>query len=233
LEPSGFQILFEEGPCLVFNKPAGLLTQAPPGIDSLELRVRRFLQQREDKSHNLYLALPHRLDRPVSGAIVMARHVRAARRISEQFEQRTVHKAYWAIVEGSVAEASGTWIDWMRKVPDEPRSETVTADHPGAQQAVLHFRVIARAASATWLEIQLETGRTHQIRVQSAARGHAVAGDFQYGAVRPFGPATEDTRQRWIGLHARTLGFDHPMTRERIQIEAPVPAAWHLEEFPG
>jgi len=231
LEPDGFQILYEEGPCLVINKPAGLLTQAPPGIDSLELRVRRFLQQREGKSHNLYLGLPHRLDRPVSGAIVLARHVRAARRIAEQFAQRTVHKLYWAIVEGIVEQSSGTWSDWMRKVPEQARSETVPAAHPDAQQAILHFRVLAHAPQATWLEIQLETGRTHQIRVQCSTRGHAVLGDFQYGATRPFGPATDDTRERWIALHARTLAFDHPMTRARVEIQAPVPDDWHIADF--
>lgn len=216
---------------MVLAKPAGLLTQAPPGIDSLETRVRRFLQEREGKSHSLYLALPHRLDRPVSGAIVMARHVRAARRISEQFERRTVDKTYWAIVEGDVSESSGTWTDWMRKVPEQPRSETVPESHPDAQQAILHFRVVARRPGATWLEIRLETGRTHQIRVQCAVRGHAVLGDALYGSSTPFGPATDDMRERWIALHARLLAFEHPMSRERLSIEAPVAEAWRLNDF--
>lgn len=232
MEPSGFQILFEEGPCLVLNKPAGLLTQAPPGIDSLEVRVRRFLQQREGKAHQLYLGVPHRLDRPVSGAIVLARHVRAARRLSEQFEQRTVQKKYWALVEGRVAEASGTWIDWMRKVPNEPRSENVPEGQPDGQRAVLHFRVLEWRPDTTWLEIELETGRTHQIRVQCASRGHAVWGDAQYGATRPFGPSCDDPRDRWIALHARHLAFAHPMHRGAVSIDAPLPEGWPVPDFP-
>src|SRR5690348_16402309 len=96
-------ILYEEGPCLVVNKPAGLSTQAPPGIDSLEVRVKEFYRaRREQQEGKVYLGVPHRLDRPVSGAIVFARHVRAARRLSEQFENRLVRKLYWVCVEGTV-----------------------------------------------------------------------------------------------------------------------------------
>ena len=121
-EPKGFQILYEQGPCLVVRKPPGMLTQAPPGIDSLELQVKRFLQTREAKEHNLYLAVIHRLDRPVSGALVMARHVRAAQRLAEQFESRSVAKRYWAIVAGQVEPDTGTWTDHMRKVPGDRKS---------------------------------------------------------------------------------------------------------------
>ena len=230
-DPLRFSILWEDGPCLVAYKPPGLLTQAPPGIDNLELQVKRFLQQREQKAHNLYLAVIHRLDRPVSGALVMARHVRAAQRLGEQFEGRLVEKKYWALVEGRVAEDSGTWRDFMRKVPSEPRSEIVDERHPDAQQAILHYQVRGRNENTTWLEIELETGRTHQIRLQCGWRGHAVLGDAQYGSTRSFGPTTPDERARWIALHARRLAFLHPMTRAPIEIEAPLPPAWVLDEF--
>src|SRR5687768_18255386 len=93
------EILYDSGPCLVVNKPPGVLTQAPAGIDSLEVRVKAYYREREQKEGNIYLGLPHRLDRPVSGAIVFARHVRAAQRLSSQFENRTVTKVYWAVVE--------------------------------------------------------------------------------------------------------------------------------------
>jgi 23S rRNA pseudouridine1911/1915/1917 synthase len=93
-------LLYESGPCYVVNKPSGLLTQAPPGIDSLEARMKELLKAREQKEGNVYLGVPHRLDRPVSGAMVLARHARAARRLSEQFEARTVHKKFWACVSG-------------------------------------------------------------------------------------------------------------------------------------
>ena len=108
-------ILYDSGPCLVVNKPAGLLTQAPAGIDSLEVRVKAFYREREQKEGNIYLGVPHRLDRPVSGAIVFARHVRAAQRLSTQFENRTVTKVYWALVEGDVQPDEGTWTDYLHK----------------------------------------------------------------------------------------------------------------------
>lgn len=226
------EILYEDGPCIVLNKPAGLLTQAPPGIDSLEVRIKAFVKQRDSKQGKVYLAVPHRLDRPVSGAIVVARHVRAGRRLSEQFEARTVRKTYWACVEGHVHPASGTWRDRLRKVPDEPKSEVVDGDHPEGRDAVLHYRTLGSTAVGSWLEIELETGRTHQVRVQAASRGWRILGDKLYGASLPFGPPHEDYRLRSIALHARTLAFHHPMTHEPIRITAPLPAAWNALGLP-
>ena len=226
MQPDGFEILYEEGPCLVVNKPGGVLTQAPPGIDSLEVRVKRFLKQREDKPRNVYLGVPHRLDRPVSGAIVLAKHVRAARRLAEQFETRIVGKKYWAVVEGELELDQDTWTDHLRKVPGESRSEVVAPEHPEGRNAILHYRVLCRLPSATWLEIELETGRTHQIRVQAASRMLPIVGDVQYGATRAFGPPSEDMRARRIALHARRLSFLHPMSRERVDVVAPLPAEW-------
>lgn len=237
--PPAFQILYEQGPCLVINKPGGLLTQAPPHIDSLEMQIKRFLKERESKPGRVYLGVPHRLDRPVSGAIVLARHVRAARRISEQFQGRTVQKTYWACVEGTIQDDAGCWQDTMRKIPGEARSEIVPADHPEAQKAVLHYQVIERQKQLSWLEILLETGRTHQIRLQCSARGLPILGDRQYGAECSFGPAEDDDRQRWIALHARRLAFTHPMTREKVDITAPLTSYWDSlglalpEQHPG
>lgn len=220
------QVLYDNGPCLVVNKPGGLLTQGPPGVDSLEERVRRFYKRREGKTGKIYLGLPHRLDRPVSGAIVFARHERAAQRLSLQFEERRVKKVYWAIVEGEVAPHAGAWTDFMRKIPGQPRSEIASAGAEGAQWALLEYRVLAGLQGASLLEIQLGTGRTHQIRVQAASRGHPVLGDSLYGAATPFGPATSDERQRWISLHARRLVFRHPMIDETVDVAAPLPAFW-------
>jgi len=257
------QLLYEAGPVLVVLKPAGLLTQAPPGIDSLEARIKAWIKSRDQKPGNVYLGVPHRLDRPVSGALVFARHARAARRLSEQFEGRLVKKIYWACVAGAVTPAAGTWTDFVRKVPGEPRAELVAADHPEGREAVLHYRVLAslgcfRAPTsgpsdrwcpsvppvgplvppvgpsvspevASWLEIELETGRTHQIRIQSAARGHPVLGDTLYGSAGTFGPAHEDQRLRAIALHGRSISFRHPMTQEIVSITAPVTDEWrHL-----
>jgi 23S rRNA pseudouridine1911/1915/1917 synthase len=103
----------------------------------------------------------------------------------------------------------------------------VPADDPRGKLAIMHWRVLARTDAGTWLEVQLETGRTHQIRVQTASRGHAVVGDTQYGATQPFGEQFEDERLRSIALHARQLGFNHPMMKEPVDVIAPVPPAWH------
>jgi 23S rRNA pseudouridine1911/1915/1917 synthase len=221
-------LLYDDGPCLVVNKPAGVLTQAPAGIDSMEVRVKAFYREREGKEGNIYLGLPHRLDRPVTGAIVFARHVRAVQRLSSQFENRTVTKVYWALVEGLVEADEGTWTDHLHKRHGMAQSIVVPADDPRGKLAVMHWRVLARVAEpvATWLEVQLETGRTHQIRVQSATRGHAVVGDSQYGATQTFGEQFEDERLRAIALHARQLGFNHPMTGEAVDVIAPVSESW-------
>lgn len=225
-------ILYDNGPVLVVNKPAGVLTQAPAGIDSLEVRVKDFYREREGKAGNIYLGLPHRLDRPVTGAIVFARHVRAAERISTQFENRTVTKVYWAVVEGHVAGDEGTWIDHLHKRHGMAQAIVVPADDPRGKLAVMHWRVLARGDDIAWLEVQLETGRTHQIRVQAASRGHAVVGDAQYGAKQPFGEQFADERLRAIALHARQLGFNHPMTREPIDVVAPLPQTWQSLGLP-
>jgi RluA family pseudouridine synthase len=225
-------ILYLSGPCMVFCKPAGLLTQAPPGIDSLEARVKDWIRAREQKTGNVYLGVPHRLDRPVSGAIVFARHSRAARRISKQFEDRTVHKTYWACVEGTPEPDSGTWHDRLRKVPSQPRVLVVGEDDPEGRAAVLHYRTLGRWSGGSWLEIELETGRNHQIRVQCASRGFPVLGDAMYGAHLPFGRQYEDQRLLAIALHARGLAFNHPMTREPVAVAAPVPADWRPLELP-
>ncbi|MBC8874852.1 MAG: RNA pseudouridine synthase [Planctomycetes bacterium] len=230
--PDGFDVLYEEGPCLVVAKPGGLLTQAPPGIDSLELRIKQFLKIRDSKPGKVYLGVPHRLDRPVSGAMVFAKHVRAARRIAEQFGGRTVEKKYWAVVEGRVTPEQGLWRDYVRKIPDVARAEVVDRGHPEGRVAVLRYRVMAYLDKATWLEIELETGRMHQIRLQAASRGHPVVGDSFYGASTAFGPQTDDLRARWIALHAHSLRFRHPMTREIVDQTAPLPKFWRALNLP-
>jgi len=225
IEP-GFEMLYEQGPCLAVCKPPGLLTQAPPGIDSIEVRIKAFLKERDGKPGRVYLGVPHRLDRPASGAMVFGKHSRAAQRLAKQFERREVKKIYWACVEGAVAPAAGTWQDYLRKVPDEPRAEAVPPDHPEGRPAVLHYRTLASGPWGTWLEIELETGRMHQVRIQAALRGHPVLGDAQYGSTAAFGPQYEDPRLWAIALHARHLTFCHPMTRETVSVTAPLPGAW-------
>lgn len=225
LEP-GFEILCEDGPVLVVNKPPGLPTQAPPGIESLETRIKAFLQARDNPPHDVYLGVPHRLDRPASGAMVFGTRRRTTQKLCKQFEHRTIKKVYWACVEGCVEPAEGTWQDYLWKVYGKPQAEVVPADHPEARLAILHYRVLATGPWGTWLEIMLETGRTHQIRVQAASRGYPVLGDFQYGSNTPFGPQFDDERLRAIALHARTLAFEHPGHKRPISVTADSPAFW-------
>lgn len=222
-----FEILYEKGPCICVQKKAGLLTQAPPGIDNLEDQLREFCKRREGKTGNIYLAIIHRLDRPVSGAIVFCRNVRAAQRLAAQFRERTVQKKYWAIVEGGPGEDHGEWNDFVRKIPDVAQGEVVDSSAEGAKHAELAYQVLARSDHHCLLEIELLTGRYHQIRLQCAVRGYPVVGDQLYGASELFGPEVEDPRHHHIALHARQLSFRHPMVDEMVDITAPLSDAWN------
>jgi 23S rRNA pseudouridine1911/1915/1917 synthase len=223
-------ILYEDNHCLAVAKPAPLLTQGvPPGIPTLEALAKAYLKERYHKSGNVYLGIPHRLDRPVSGVVLFARNTKAARRLAEQFQTRQVRKVYWAVVEPSAAglpPAEGAWEDWLLKVRAEARAECAPAGTAGARQALLRFRRLREAADGALLEIEPVTGRMHQIRVQAAARGWPVRGDVLYGSRLPFGPAAELPRDRVIALHARSLTFLHPIRYEPLTVTAPLPAAW-------
>ncbi|HVX12415.1 MAG TPA: RluA family pseudouridine synthase [Pirellulales bacterium] len=220
------EILYRSAACLVVQKPAGLATQAPPQFDSLERRLRSWLAACHPELPFIYLGVPHRLDRPVSGAIVFATRRRAAFKLSRQFERREVTKVYWACVEGAVDPPDGAWTDFMRKVYGQPRAEIVAADHPDAQSARLRYRTLGQTPWGACLEIELETGRTHQIRLQAASRGHPVLGDAFYGGTVPFGVQHADERLRAIGLHARSLSFVEPASKTSLTIEAPLPPNW-------
>jgi 23S rRNA pseudouridine1911/1915/1917 synthase len=223
-------ILYEDNHCLAVAKPAPLLTQGPPGVPSLEALAKAYLKERYHKPGNVYLGIPHRLDRPVSGVVLFARSTKAAQRLAEQFQGRQVRKVYWALVErspgGGLPPPEGTWEDWLRKVKEEARAEHVSPDAPDARLAVLHFRRLRERAEDALLEIEPQTGRTHQIRVQAAVRGWPVRGDVLYGARLPFGPPAELPRDRVIALHARSLTFLHPIRYEPLTLTAPLPETW-------
>jgi 23S rRNA pseudouridine1911/1915/1917 synthase len=219
-------ILFEDNHCLAVAKPAPLLTQAPAGIPSLEEWVKDYLKERYGKAGKVYLGVPHRLDRPVSGVVLFARSSKAARRLAEQFEQRAVTKNYWAAVEGQVEPGAGIWEDWLLKIKDEPRARRAVAGETGAQRATLQYRVLHACGGGTLLELRPQTGRMHQLRVQAALRGYPVLGDLLYGARLPFGPPTELPRDRVIALHARLLTFLHPIRYEPVTVMAPLPESW-------
>jgi RluA family pseudouridine synthase len=226
----GFDILFEDETALAVAKPAGLLTQAPLGIDSLEYRIKQFLRERDGGTGDVYLGVPHRLDRPVSGAIVFAKTLKAAQRISKQFENRRVEKTYWALVEGHIEPSEGTWTDHLKKIDGEPRTIVIEQSDPEGRIAILHYKVLQKVAiraERTLLEITLETGRTHQIRVQCSSRNHPLLGDELYGSNIPFGPPSDDQRERHIALHARMLKFWHHAAAGYITVTAPLPDYWH------
>ena len=221
-----FNIVYEVGPTLVVNKQPGVLTQAPAGVDSLEARVKEYMNLRSGRTGKRYLGLPHRLDRPASGLLVFAKHVRAARRLSDQFQERSVVKKYWALTSGTVPEDSGTWYDYMRKIPGRAEAELVSPMKPDAREAILHFRVLGRFENVTWLEIELETGRTHQIRLQCSSRGFPLLGDELYGSTEPFGEQFDDGRERAIALHSREMSFVDFTTKERVTLRAPLYLPW-------
>ena len=220
-------VLFEDNHCLAVSKPAALLTQGvPPGIPTLEALVKAYLKERYKKSGNVYLGIPHRLDRPVSGVVLFARNTKAARRLAEQFQKRQVDKVYWALVEGHVEPEEDVWEDCLLKHPAEARSERVDPGTPGARQARLRYRRLEVRAESSFLEIRPETGRMHQIRVQASVRGWPVRGDVLYGSKLSFGPEAALPRDRVIALHARSLTFLHPIRYESITVTAPLSAMW-------
>lgn len=223
------QILHDGGDCLVVSKPPGLLTQAPPGIDSMEIRVKEFIRRRGGltcRTADVYLGVPHRLDRPASGVMVFCLDHKATKRLGRQFELRKVKKTYWACVSGQVEPSQATWSDHIRKIPGQPRAEIVAPDQSDARTAVLHYRVQKTFDWGSWLEIELETGRTHQIRVQASWRGYPLLGDAFYGSTVPFGPQHEDERLRAIALHARVLEYYDSKKQEIIAATAPTPETW-------
>lgn len=223
------EVLLEDGPCLVVNKPAGLLTEGPPAVaDTLVERVKAYLKQKHNKPGNVYLGIPHRLDRAVSGAIVFAKNSKAARRLAEQFRDKQVKKTYWALVHPAPPAEEGTLRHWLRKDPQQPLAQVVEPETPAAREALLHYQVLQRHADCCLLDVTLLTGRFHQIRIQLAAIGCPVLGDTLYGSHTPFASdvAVPDHSEPPIALHARRLTFLHPIRYEPVTCEAPAPAYW-------
>lgn len=224
LDPA--RVLFEDHHLIVVNKPAPLLTQAPPVVPSLEATVKAYIKRKYQKPAGVYLGVPHRLDRAVSGVVCFARNTKAAQRVHAQFQEHRPKKVYWAVVEGEVSPEADTWSDWLVKKADLAETVVGKEGEPGAKLAMLGYRVLRRTESGTLLELSPLTGRMHQLRVQCASRGHPVIGDEKYGSKRLFGPQVELPRDRVIALHARQLTLTHPFTKEELTWTAPLPAYW-------
>lgn len=219
-------VLLQSGGVLALDKPAGLATQAPPGIDSVEAWVRRHVAG----GAGAYVGVPHRLDRAVSGVLLMALTPRAARQLSRQFERREVGKSYLAIVAAAVAPVAGTWHDLVEKVPDEPRARLAAAESPTAREAVTEVHVVAPlAGGGRWLlELRPRTGRMHQLRLQAATRGMPIVGDPAYGGAG-WGQDDVDPRRAAIALHAWRIAYRDPADGRDVRVEAPPPMTWPAE----
>jgi 23S rRNA pseudouridine1911/1915/1917 synthase len=222
------EVLCEDGPVIAVNKPHGIITQgAPRGIESLVDLVRQYLKQKYEKAGNVYLGIPHRLDRPVSGVVVFSRNSKCAARLAEQFAKRQVKKRYVAVLERPPEQPAGDLVDWIAKVPDHSRVNIVDAQHPDAKQARLSYRTLQTRQGRALVEVDLGTGRMHQIRIQFASRGCPIVGDEQYGGRGPFpGFSGHDRTLAPIALHARELTILHPIRYDELVIRAPLPQLW-------
>jgi 23S rRNA pseudouridine1911/1915/1917 synthase len=218
-----FDVLYEDNHLLAVSKPACLPTMGTRGDrPTLLALAKQYVKEQYRKPGNVYLGVMSRLDAPVTGVVLLARTSKAAARLTEQFRTRTVEKTYWALVEGVVEPAASQLVDWLGQDERHRKMRVVAPTAPGAREARLSYRRLAVRRAGTeedsWLEVQLETGRKHQIRLQLARRGHPVLGDRKYGSRTAF-PAG-------IALHARRLVVTHPTTGVRLAMEAPPPWAW-------
>ena len=213
------EVLFEDNHLLVVNKPAMLPTMGvAESAPSLLKVAKEYIREKYNKPGNVYLGIVSRLDTPVTGVTLIARTSKAAARLSEAFRERRVKKFYWGVVEGMLPEVSGTLEHFLRKDERHRKMHVTHATCPDAQWAVLHYRVLKHDLRRTLLEIDLETGRKHQIRVQLSKLGFPILGDQKYGSPSKF-PAG-------IALHARQLTVAHPVRDEEVTFHAPVPSAW-------
>jgi 23S rRNA pseudouridine1911/1915/1917 synthase len=221
------EILCEDGPVIAVNKPPGIISQgAPEGVVSLVSLVKDYLKAKYQKQGNVYLGIPHRLDRPVSGVVVFSRNSKCAARLAEQFAERQVQKNYVAVLERIPSPRAGRLHDWIYRIPDQPRVKIVDEQHPEAKEAHLTYETVDTFRGRALVKITLGTGRMHQIRIQFASRNCPIIGDFQYGARVPFPGSQEDWRDSPIALHASELTILHPVRYDELTIRAPLPKSW-------
>jgi 23S rRNA pseudouridine1911/1915/1917 synthase len=212
-------VLYEDNHLLVLNKPAGLPTMGTPeGTPTLLTLAKEYVKQKYQKPGNVYLGVVSRLDAPVTGVVLFARTSKAAARLSEQFRTQAVQKIYWALVEAAGHPASGSFVDWLVHDERHRRVHVAETGQPDGKEARLAFRQIAQDGRFSLLEIELETGRKHQIRVQFAHNGQPIVGDRKYGSTVKFAAG--------IALHARRLVIAHPVRGDAMEFIAPLPKYW-------
>ncbi len=211
------QVIYEDNHLIIVSKRSGEIVQGDKtGDKTLGDAVKQYIKERYAKPGNVFLGVVHRLDRPVSGLVVFARTSKALSRLNDMFRDGKVHKTYWAITKNAPAVPEATLTNWLTR--NEKQNKSYAYDHevPGSKKAVLHYKVIGRSDNYTLIEVNLMTGRHHQIRCQLAGIGCPIKGDLKYGARRSNPDGS-------ISLLAHSIEFTHPVSKEQIYLTAPMP----------
>lgn len=211
------QILYEDNHILIINKNVGQLVQGDKtGDKSLLELLKSFIKERDHKPGNVFLGLVHRIDRPTSGLVIYAKTSKALSRLTQMVKNREIKKTYWAIVPKEIIPQSQTLTHYLKKNEKNNKAIVYNGETNGAKKAILNYQIIKTLDNYMLLEIDLQTGRHHQIRAQLSKIGVPIKGDLKYGAPR-------SNPDGGISLHARSLEFIHPVSKEQIKITAPTP----------
>ena len=210
-------VVYEDNPIIIVNKQSGEIVQGDKTGDTpLSDIVKQYIKDKYNKPGNVFLGVVHRLDRPVSGLVVFAKTSKALSRLNEMFRTGDVHKTYWAIVKKNDIAPEATLTDWLTRNERQNKSYAHNREVPGAKKAVLSYKVRSVSDNYMLLEVRLMTGRHHQIRCQLAHMGCPIKGDLKYGSPRSNPDGS-------ISLMSRRVEFVHPVSKETIAVEAPVP----------
>lgn len=211
------EVLYEDNHLIAVNKTCREIVQGDKtGDEPLSETLKKWLKEKYAKPGNVFLGVAHRLDRPVSGVVLFAKTSKALARLNEMFRNGSVKKTYWAIVHNRPPREEDELTHWLVRNEAKNKSFAYDTERPGAKKAILHYRMIAQSEHYYLLEIDLKTGRHHQIRCQLAKIGCPIKGDLKYGARR-------SNPDGGISLHARSASFIHPVSKQPIEIIAPVP----------
>lgn len=218
------EILFEDNHLLVINKPAGLLVQGDAtGDEPLSAKAEEYLRFKYKKPGAAFIGVAHRIDRPVSGVVVMAKTSKALSRLNELFRDNKVHKTYWALTGKCPDPTHGHLTHWLVKDPIRNTTKAYTERHPQGLKSDLDYTVLGQAGNRWLIQVNPITGRPHQIRVQlSSGLNTPIVGDVKYGFLAPLPDVS-------IALHARQLELQHPVTKEEMVFVAPLPDVTHWE----
>jgi 23S rRNA pseudouridine1911/1915/1917 synthase len=220
------EILYEDNHIIAVNKSTSDIVQGDKtGDEALSEMVKAYIKKKYNKPGEVFLGVVHRLDRPVSGVVLFARTSKALSRLNQMFQDKTVKKTYWALVAELPAEDSGRLHHYILKNSEKNKSYAFPKPRAGAKEAILNYRLVSGLKNYYMLEVDLETGRHHQIRCQLAKIGCPIRGDLKYGFPR-------SNKDGSISLHARKIEFIHPVKQEPVTIIAPTPESENLwKEF--